>query len=156
MYASVSRQARSFGPLRDPAVWTALAALAAAVAVGPLAARSPTLAVVGVGGLALAGAVTLHPPLAAFVLIAATPLIVGIDRGSVIPILRPNEALALVLATGLCARLAGEIIAASCSGRGSAGSTSRFSLLPSQARFSRSSGCTREVPTSRRTTSSTG
>jgi hypothetical protein len=111
LYASVSRQTRSFGPLRDPAVWTALAALAAAVAVAPLAARSPTLAVVGVGGLALAGAVALHPPFAAFVLIAATPLIVGIDRGSVIPVLRPNEALALVLATGLCARLAGEIIA---------------------------------------------
>ena len=111
MYASVSRQARSYGPLRDPAVWTALAALAAAVAVAPLAARSPTLAVVGVGGLALAGAVALHPRFAAFVLIAATPLIVGIERGSVIPILRPNEALALVLATGLCARLAGEIIA---------------------------------------------
>jgi hypothetical protein len=111
LYASVSRQATLFGPLRDPAVWTALAALAAAVAVAPLAARSPTLTVVGVGGLALAGAVALHPPFAAFVLIAVTPLIVGIDRGSVIPILRPNEALALVLATGLCARLAGEIIA---------------------------------------------
>ena len=107
----MSRQARSFGPLRDPAVWTALAALAAAVAVAPLAASSPTLAVVGVGGLTLAGAVALHPPFAAFVLIAATPLIVGIDRGSVIPILRPNEALALVLATGLSARLAAEIIA---------------------------------------------
>ena len=111
MYASVSRQARSYGPLRDPAVWTALAALAAAVAVAPLAARSPTLAVVGVGSLALAVAVVLHPPFAAFVLIGATPLIVGIDRGSVIPILRPNEALALVLATGLSARFAGVIIA---------------------------------------------
>jgi hypothetical protein len=98
------------GPRRDPAVWIGLAALAAAVAIAPLAAASPTMTVVGVAAVALAGAVALHPQLAAFALVGVTPLIVGIDRGLVIPVLRPNEALALVLAAGLFARVVGKIL----------------------------------------------
>lgn len=94
----------------DPVVWTGLAALVASVAIAPLATASPTLTVVAAAAVVLAAGVALHPQLAAFVLFAATPLIVGIDRGAVIPVLRPNEALALVLAAGLSARLAAEIM----------------------------------------------
>jgi hypothetical protein len=108
---SVSPQDIPLHPLRDPAVWVGLPALALAIAFAPLAAASPTVAAVGAGALAVTVAVALHPPLAAFILLTLTPVIVGIDRGSVVPALRPNEALALVLATGLLARLAAEIIA---------------------------------------------
>lgn len=107
----MSHQTTPLGPLRDPAVWTGLAALAAAVAIAPLATASPTFTVVGAAAVALAVAVAVHPPLAAFALVGSTPLIVGLDRGLVIPVLRPNEALALVLAAGLCARVIGEILA---------------------------------------------
>jgi hypothetical protein len=109
--ASATHQASPFRPLSDPAVWVSIGALATAVAIAPLAAAAPTGAALGTGAVALAAAVALHPSLAAFVLITLTPLIVGIDRGSIIPVLRPNEALALVVATGLLARLVVEIIA---------------------------------------------
>ncbi|MGH3115085.1 MAG: hypothetical protein ACRDOP_16600 [Gaiellaceae bacterium] len=95
----------------DPAIWTGAVAIVAAVLIAPLATASPTLTVVGAGVVVLAAAVAVHPPLAAYALLGATPLIVGVDRGLVIPVLRPNEALALVLAAGLSARVLGEILA---------------------------------------------
>ena len=48
--------------------------------------------------------VAAHPPLAAYALLGVTPLIAGIDRGTLIPLLRPNEGFALLLAAGLVAR----------------------------------------------------
>jgi hypothetical protein len=77
-----------------------------AVAVGALTVRSP-LHVVAV---AVLGALTLlvwsRPTVAAYLIVGVTPLVVGIDRGTVIPVLRPNEALVAVLVGILCCRLA--------------------------------------------------
>jgi len=94
----------------DPAVWAGLAAFLVAISLAPLTSASPMFTAVGVGAFALALAVAAHPPIAAFVLIAMTPLIAGIDRGDVIPVLRPNEALAAILAAGLLARLGVELL----------------------------------------------
>ena len=64
----------------------------------------PVLALVGAAAIALIIAVIAHPPIAAYVLIGITPLIAGIDRGRLIPVLRPAEALALALAAALVLR----------------------------------------------------
>src|SRR5919204_5414234 len=48
--------------------------------------------------------VALRPATAAYVLIGVTPLVAGIDRGLLIPLLRPNEALLALVAAGLLVR----------------------------------------------------
>lgn len=82
----------------------ALAALAAAVLAAPLTAVPFPVLMVAIGAAALALAVAVHPPLAAYLLLATTPLIVGIERGLVIPLLRPSEALIVLVAAGLVGR----------------------------------------------------
>jgi hypothetical protein len=54
--------------------------------------------------LSLLVAVALHPPLGAYILIAVTPLVAGIDRGASLPMLRPNEAIMGLVALALCGR----------------------------------------------------
>ena len=75
-----------------------VAALVAAVVTAPLLAiLTPIAFLLGAIALALLLAVFIHPPIAAYVLLAVTPFIVGFGRGEVLPILRPHEALALLL-----------------------------------------------------------
>jgi hypothetical protein len=63
----------------------------------------PTL-LLGLGALVIATAVAIHPPLATYLLLAMTPLIVGIERGVAIPVLRPNEVLLLLVGGALATR----------------------------------------------------
>ncbi len=81
----------------------AAAGVGAALVSGPLALLPPALvaAVLAGGGLALA--VALRPALAAYVLIATTPLLAGVDRDRVLPVLRPSEAVLAATLVGLAA-----------------------------------------------------
>ena len=80
------------------------AALLAIVAIGALAGIKIKYAVFAVIAIGLAGWVLARPPVAAYLLIFATPLVVGVNAGSVVPLLRPNEALIALLGAGLVLR----------------------------------------------------
>ncbi len=82
--------------------WLLVGLVTAALTVAVVTA--PSLGFVGLAGCVLFTAVLLHPPVAAYVLIASTPLIVGIDRSSLVPVLRPNEAVLLLLGGALLLR----------------------------------------------------
>lgn len=81
-----------------------MAAITVAVVGGGLLVMAPGMLVVALAALALASAVACRPAVAAYVLIGATPLTAGIDRGLLIPFLRPNEALAVLVGGALLLR----------------------------------------------------
>lgn len=72
-----------------------------ALASGPLLAVSPTLALLGAAGLLLIAAVVVWPTQAVIAYVAVNPLIVGLDRGAVVPGLRLNEVLMAPVLGGL-------------------------------------------------------
>ena len=81
------------------------AATTLALLCGPLVALlSPLKILALLTGAGVALAVALRPPLAAYFVIAATPLVAGIERGQVIPLLRPSEAILGIVVAGLAAR----------------------------------------------------
>jgi peptidoglycan biosynthesis protein MviN/MurJ (putative lipid II flippase) len=67
------------------------------VAVGALAGIKIKYAVLAVACAGLVGWVLARPAVAAYLLIFVTPLVVGISGGSVVPLIRPNEALIALL-----------------------------------------------------------
>ena len=97
---------RAERPDRVQALSVLLIGFVAAAGTGLLAARAPLLCL----GLLLVAVLTVvvwqRPVVAAYLLIGVTPLVVGIDRGRVVPQMRVNEALALFLVLVLCARAA--------------------------------------------------
>lgn len=80
-------------------LWAAVVLVTIAGTVGVLV--KPVFGVVGVGACLLFAAVVFHPPLAAYALILSTPLIVGINRSALVPLLRPNEAVLVLLGVAL-------------------------------------------------------
>jgi hypothetical protein len=58
---------------------------------------------VAVAVIALVG---LHPPAGAYLLLGLSPLLAGLDRGSLLPVLRPHEGLALLVVAGFGVHLA--------------------------------------------------
>lgn len=93
-----------FEPVTGSRFRNALLVGAATVAATMVVLTAPALGFVALAGGLLFAAVVLHPPVAAYVLIASTPLIVGIDRSSLVPVLRPNEAVLLLVAGALLVR----------------------------------------------------
>jgi hypothetical protein len=79
---------------------------AAALAGALAAVAPPQLTLAAALALAVVLAVALHPPVAAYLLLATTPLLAGLDRGLVLPLLRPHEAVAVLAAAGLVVHLA--------------------------------------------------
>ena len=70
-----------------------LVAPVAALSVGAAAALFPVLVLAAVATGVLVTVVVQRPAVATYALLAATPLVVGIDRDRLFPMLRPNEAL---------------------------------------------------------------
>jgi murein biosynthesis integral membrane protein MurJ len=71
------------------------------MAVGALAGIKIKYAVFAVICIGLVGWVMARPAVAAYLLIFLTPLVVGINGGSVVPLLRPNEALMVLLGVAI-------------------------------------------------------
>jgi len=79
----------------------AVAFLAVGLSLGPLIAAAPALAVVGAGGALLVLLAALRPVEAVAGFVVLNPLLVGPERGSLVPFLRLNEVLLLPLLAGL-------------------------------------------------------
>jgi murein biosynthesis integral membrane protein MurJ len=78
--------------------------LLACLAFGVLLAISPKLVGLGAAVALVVLAVVVRPALGAYLVVALTPLTAGIDRGTLLPAVRPNEALLALVAGALVVR----------------------------------------------------
>lgn len=86
-----------------PAVGLGALGLGAAIAVQP---KLALLAAVAIGAVAFIAA---RPQVGIYALVVLTPLTAGIDRGSVLPLIRPNEAVLGLVAVAIGVRWLGQV-----------------------------------------------
>ena len=98
------RSRRPLGPGPIRVLLIDLVLLLGCAGAGAVVAYAPEYSVALLIAAGLGAWIVLRPAVAAYLLIGLTPLIAGIDRGALIPALRPNEALLALLAASLCAR----------------------------------------------------
>lgn len=92
-------------PLRHrSARWLLVPVVVAGAGVGVLTALGPEKALAGLIAVALAACIWKWPQLAAYLVVGLTPLTVGISRGAALPVVRPNEAIALLAGGTLAVR----------------------------------------------------
>jgi hypothetical protein len=98
------------GVLRRAVALLVLLVAAAACVLAALAAAGPAVvpAAALLAVLLVAGAYR-HPPLAAYLVLAGTPLLAGLARNGVLPLLRPHEALGLLLGAGVALRAVAQL-----------------------------------------------
>ncbi len=105
--SAATRQAAPvvIGPVPPDRQWqrhlVSVGMLLVAPLVGAASTVQPKLAIMGCVVAVVVGIIALRPQVAAYLVIGITPLVAGIDRGHLIPFLRPGEALALAAGCGL-------------------------------------------------------
>ncbi|SFL88377.1 hypothetical protein [Geodermatophilus ruber] len=99
-----SAQAAAAVPRPWPRAVVEPTVLVAAGAAGLVVAYQPLLVLGACAVTGLAALVWVRPATAAYLLVGVTPLVVGIDRGVVLPLLRPHEGLLAVFGATLAAR----------------------------------------------------
>ena len=81
------------------------AGLLGAAAIGAGATVAPAMTVIGSAALVVIAISAIRPAYGACFLLGVTPLIAGLERGGAIPLLRPYEALGLLVGLGIVVRL---------------------------------------------------
>src|SRR5438270_3375967 len=85
--------------------WLIAPAIVVAAGVAAASAFGPLKALIALPVMVVVACVWKWPALAAYLVIGLTPLTAGINRGAALPLVRPNEAIALLVGIGLATRL---------------------------------------------------